>query len=168
MQYYFLWWVTRLKTLWINLALQIIALRCFKALHNWVVVIPMQAQFARRTPCLLVSVTSWSCWVAALSGRSKDSAVSPVDRSQAYTPTNSGYIPVSTGIPGQAYTIHWLTRSHFHELHWSVKTAVYNLNIPSINKKTIIYYPVCFGWWGEDRKCAKKVCDLTGAFKIRC
>lgn len=45
-----------------------------------------QFQPARKIPCHLAFVTNWSCWVAALSGRSKDSAVSPVGRNQDYTP----------------------------------------------------------------------------------
>lgn len=53
----------------------------------WLTSFRMQVQFAGRTPCPLASVTSWSCWVAALSGRSKDSVVSPVGHSQSYTPT---------------------------------------------------------------------------------
>lgn len=84
----FLLWVCWLKSLWINVTLNIIALHCFMALDNWVVFILTQAQFARRTPLLLASVTSWSCWVAAPSGRSIDNVVSPVGHSQGYTPTN--------------------------------------------------------------------------------
>lgn len=44
----------------------------------------LQVQFAGRTPCPLASVTSWSCWVAALSGRSKNNVAPPVALSDAH------------------------------------------------------------------------------------
>lgn len=45
-----------------------------------------QVLFAEETSYPLASVTSWSCWVAAPSGRSKDSVVSPAGRRHTQGP----------------------------------------------------------------------------------
>jgi len=68
----------------VTITLNSLNIMCNAVFHGmWpVCALPSQVQFAGRTPCPLASVTSWSCWVAALLGRSKDSVVSPVGHSQ--------------------------------------------------------------------------------------